>query len=161
MGAEVTEPAERFLGRLGVFHGRGLGDLAGQQRRMDAVLPQCVRNAIRNVVLPHLMSRQVDRHAHAQPAIAPLPTLPARIRDDPVADRPDQAEALRHGNEHTGQHQATGRMLPAQQRLRGRHQAGLRVDFRLVEQLELVACQRQPQVSQELERLLGVGIQRG
>ena len=35
--AGLAEPAERLLRRLGVLHRHRLGDLAGQQRRVDAV----------------------------------------------------------------------------------------------------------------------------
>ena len=59
-----------------------------------------------------------------------------------------------------GSEHAARRVLPAQQRLDRGHLAALGVDLRLVEELELLGGDGLPQVAQELELRLGVGVHR-
>ena len=65
------------------------------------------------VFLAHLLGRQVDRHAHAQPFVAPHACLAAGVLDDPAAERADQTEALGDRNEGARRDQTARRMLPA------------------------------------------------
>ena len=100
MRAEALEGALRGLR---VFHRHRLGDLAGQQRRVDAVARRArrrcasTRSSWRSWCTDRLIATRMRR-----PLVAPLADLPARLVDDPVAERADQAEALGQRDEHVG-----------------------------------------------------------
>ena len=79
-------------------------------------------------------------------ALVPFHDLPAGLLDHPLADRHDAAAGLRDRDEGARQHQAAGRMVPADQRLQPDDRSGFRSDLRLIVQLELVALDRVAQI---------------
>ena len=158
--ARRAEAAEGRLGGLGVLHRHRFGDLAGEERRMDAVPTQRLLDALEDVLLAHLQCGQVHGEAHAQPLLAPPPRLPAGFLDDPVAQRADQSVALGQRDEHVRRHHAAPLVLPAQQRFCSRHLAALGVDLRLVEQLHLAVLERMPQIADHLELVVRVLVHR-
>ncbi|MNM59370.1 hypothetical protein D3C81_706210 [compost metagenome] len=90
-----------------------------------------------------LHRRQVDRH---RLLAVPAGRLLAGQVQRPVAQFVDQPGFLGDGDEVHGHDHATGRVLPAQQRLIAGNAAGLLVDHRLVVQLQLAQVQRGAQV---------------
>ena len=96
-----------------------------------------------------LARRDVERDVGPQADQRPLLRLLDRGVDDPVADRLDQAAALRGGDELAGRHEPDVGVAPAQQRLDRDGHAGRDRVHRLVVQLELVARQRPAQTRGE------------
>src|SRR5207237_269390 len=86
--------------------------------------------------------RDGDRRNAAR---APRLEVLASASDGPLADRHDEARFLEHGDELRRRDQATLGMLPAQQRFCAACAAVPQIDFRLVEQPELVALERPAQ----------------
>ena len=78
---------------------------------------QRLADALHQVFLLHLVSREVDGHAHAQPGVAPGAGLPAGLFDHPVAQGSDQAVAFGQRHELVRVDHAAHRVLPAQQGL--------------------------------------------
>jgi hypothetical protein len=99
--------------------------------------------------LPQLARGDVDAHAHAR---RPVHHLLARLAQDPVADRRDQAPVLLGGGQEAARaEQALLRVLPARQRLDGdRLAVALEIHDRLVVQAQLVALERAPQAVLDL-----------
>nr|WP_235823314.1 hypothetical protein [Azohydromonas sediminis] len=148
--AEALEGAAR--GRR-VGHRHRLGDLAGQLFRSHAVALQRFEQAVDEGVVAQLKRREVHRHAHAQPGVAPRARLAAGVVNDPRTESADQPVALGQRHEHRRRHEAARRVVPAQQRLGRRDLPAVGVDLRLVQQRQLAACDRVAQVGQQTQAL--------
>ena len=89
----------------------------------------------------------------------------AGLAQHPVAERPDQAGLLGDSKEIARRQDAFARTLPAHQRLVAAQAAGGELELRLVEDDELVALQRQPQIALQrgaaLHPLLHLGVEEG
>jgi hypothetical protein len=87
-----------------IVHQHRFDDLDGQLRRLDGVVAHGLLQARQQAVLAQLVGRHVDGRAHAQ-SLGALGQLPAGLLDHPVAQLPDQAEALGHRDEDAGHDQ--------------------------------------------------------
>ena len=159
--AQAGQALEHRQAGLGVTHGRRFGHFQRQAGRRHVVPGERAAHRLDQAGMRELQRRDV--HGDSPVALArvdPFAHLAAGFVDDPVADRQDQAGLFRRGNEQVRADQAARGVVPAQQRLGADDRAGRRFIFGLVVQHELAALLRQPQVVQQLDLFVRVGVHR-
>ena len=84
-----------------------------------------------------------------------------RALEHPQRERPNGARLLGHRDEPIGKNEPELRMLPAHQRLDAENLARLQIDFRLVDDAQLVARDGVPEIPHQRETLGAVAIELG
>nr|AAP22952.1 hypothetical protein 1 [Rhizobium arachis] len=144
-----------------VLHRRGLGDLQGQPRRLDAVPFEHLAHAVQKGRGGELQGRQVHCHRpFGMSGIVPRTQLRTGAVQHPVADRKDQAAAFGNGDEHVRRQQAQLRMLPAQQRLGASGWRARGRELGLVMQDQFIAHHGLAQVLQQAQLTVGAELHR-
>ena len=107
-------------------------------------------NAFVNLLLAEVARRKVDADSKVgQPEDAHRSGVRAGLMEHPLRDVENRPDLLRDSDETVRLDDAQQRMVPAQQRLGGDDPAGLEIDDRLIENGELAARQRLPQIQLE------------
>ncbi len=148
--AEVGELLHRCEIGLGIVEKHRLGDFELQPLGPQAGAAQRVDHRRDEAAAGELAGGDVDGDAHVA---RPARRLGAGGPDDPFAERVDQADFLRYGNELARRNQPAPRMAPARQRLDRDDAVVGEADDRLVMEFELVVGERAAQVALELHPL--------
>ena len=122
---------------------RLLGDLELEPLRRKSGLLQHFGDGLGNVAVAELRGRQVDGDDQR---LGPFGRVGASAAQDPFAERNDEAGIFGDGNEMSRRDLAVHRMLPADQRLRAALLLGGEVVLRLVDHLEFLTTEREPQL---------------
>src|SRR5690606_18008099 len=124
---------------------KGFGDFQFQAVKLEITLPHLAQQALAEIGLTQLQSRDVNRHPRRAALRLPaLQFIKGEIQHFP-AEFDDKAAALSQGYETIRVEQAELRMLPAHQRLIADDLHRLQANLRLVVQHELVLVQGRPQ----------------
>ncbi|CAH0219328.1 hypothetical protein SRABI106_01927 [Rahnella aquatilis] len=89
----------------------------------------------------------------------PFPQLATGFIEHPFANRDNQSGFFRQRQKHIRAEEVTV-ALPAQQRFEATHRPVRRNKFRLIVQTQLMVCNRQTQIIEHLQLVLGIGIHR-
>ena len=122
--------------------------------RREVRLGQDLAHLVDDLGVLQLARREVDGHVArriVRVLAAQLGREAARLLQHPAADRHDQPGLLRERDEVERGHEATRRVVPADERLEPADVAVRELDHRLVVELELVVVERALQVGLELE----------
>ena len=95
-------------------------------------------------LVPKLQARDVDRDPQVganRRQLLPRLQLPARLAQNPQAERQDEARLLGDGDEIEWRHHAEDRVLPAGERFEADDRVTVERDDGLIEHLELVAIE--------------------
>ena len=122
---------------------RLLGDLELEPLRRQAGLVQHFGDRLGDVAVAELRRRQIDRDDER---LRPVGRVAAGSAQHPFAERNDEAGILGDGNEMGRRDLAVHRMLPADQGLGAALLLGGEVELRLVDHLEFLTTEREPQL---------------
>ncbi len=153
MKARVAHFLERELGDFGVFHRHRFGNFAGKSFRLNAIALQGRFDAVDQIILAHLVARNIDGNPHAQALLTPALGFAAGLFNDPGANGANQPILLGQGNKNHGADQAALRMVPAQQGLCAGHLQAVGLDLGLEIQFKFTFVQGAAQVVEQ-HRLL-------
>ena len=103
------------------------------------------RDCLHETVAAELARRDVHRDAHPRSGSMPLRGALHRLHQGPVAELLDKLGFLGNRDEQRRRDEATGRMLPAHQRLDADDGSAREIHLRLVMQLELLLRERRAQ----------------
>jgi len=120
LDAEFLQRAQRRGRRLGIAHDDALGDLEAEQRGIETSPFEDVGDVVDEHRRVELASGEVDAHEQRLALGAgdgPALRLPARLFDNPRANRDDESGLLGHVDELGGHEQAALGVLPPQQGL--------------------------------------------
>ena len=141
--AELAQAVELAEHLFGIVDQEILGDLELEPLRRQPGLLQHFGDGLGNVAVAELRGRQVDGDDQR---LGPFDRVGAGAPQHPFAERDDQAGILGHGDEMSRRDLAVHRMLPADQRLGAALPLGGEVVLRLVDHLEFLASEREPQL---------------
>ncbi len=153
-GAHDAELDEHALHGGGVLHRHALGQLEHEPAGLEARLAQRDGDLIHETGAAELGAREIHGHPEFlwyRDDLLPRLQLPARVPEDPAAERRDQAGLLGDRDELPGRHQSQCGMLPAHERLEPGDAVRLERHDGLEVQHELVPIERGPEVGLELQ----------
>ena len=155
-GIQLVQQAD---GALRIGHQGGFGDFQLEAGGRHAVLAEHAAAARDEARLLELTQRQIDRDsARLRHDFLPFAVVRADAIQDPFADIQDQAGLFRERNEMRGRDIAVARQAPAQQRLGADHAPGAQIHLGLIQDHQLVALQRAPQLALQHQPLDRRGI---
>ena len=158
----VTQLVEQAQVLFDVVDQGVLGELDLQALRRAAGGIDGAAVLLQQHVATELAGRHVDGNPHRRQAVGiPLHQLAGGFGQHPAAQRHHQAGALGHVDEIRRAEQAALRVLPAHQRLGADGAAAGQLDDRLIEQPQLAAFDRLPQLRLDAQAVLRGGAQVG
>ena len=129
---------EDSAGKIDVLHERALGDLHGDQFRVDVRPLDHGQDRFREVFFPELDRGKIDGHRDRRISLVqPGADLRAHRIRDPLADLDDQARVLEHGNELVRGNDALVRAVPPDEGLHAHQLLGMDVPVGLIVEHEL------------------------
>lgn len=126
-----------------IAHQRGLGDLEFEPAGCEAGFQQHFMHELHEILVVDLHRRNVDGDGQR---LRPGRGLLAGLAQNPLADAENGAGFLRDRNEHGRRNRTAGLVIPAQQGFEADHGPSLNVFLWLIDQIELAAGHRLPQI---------------